>query len=139
MREIVACLDEVASVAREILELIPDESILILNGDLASGKTTIVKAIAKLKGYESEVTSPTFSLEHIYSDRLFHYDLYRVDFEDLVSLGLINEFEREGLHLIEWADDSLKRLLLGAGFELFELNIKPKGSCRVYKIERLNA
>ena len=139
MRELTACLDEIGKVAREILNFAKSNGIVLLNGDLASGKTTLVKAMAKELGYNREVTSPTFSLEHIYSDRLFHYDLYRVDFDDLVSLGLIDEFERDGLHFIEWVDEKLKWLLIEAGFDVVEVDIEIDKECRKYKIERLNA
>jgi len=139
MREIIACLNDIEKVGKEILNLTRESGIVLLNGDLASGKTTLVKTIARLRGFNQEVTSPTFSLEHIYSNNIFHYDLYRVEFEDLVSLGLIDEFEKDGLHLIEWVDERLKGLLLRAGFDIVQVEITPDNGCRKYKIERLNA
>jgi tRNA threonylcarbamoyladenosine biosynthesis protein TsaE len=139
-KRLIACLDEIEEVAKEILKIISDfeskSSIVLLNGDLASGKTTLTKEIVRLKGYDKEVTSPTFSLEHIYGDgdNIFHYDLYRVGFDDLVNLGLIDGFERYGIHIVEWADTKLKSFLLEAEFKIVEVNISPKDDCREYLI-----
>ncbi len=58
----------------------------LLDGDLAYAKTTLVSAIVKrlnLKG----ATSPTFTLQQVYQDRVFHYDFYRVKFQDILELG----------------------------------------------------
>ena len=75
MKKITASLDEIDSVVSYLNELLPTSAIVFLTGDLASGKTTLTKAIAKAKGVESEVTSPTFSLQQCYDENLFHYDL----------------------------------------------------------------
>ncbi len=53
-----ACVDEVDKVAREVIKILPRNVVLLLNGDLASGKTTLVKSIVKLKGIKYDVTSP---------------------------------------------------------------------------------
>ena len=50
--------------------------VVILKGDLAAGKTTLVKAVVKAMGIDDEVTSPTFSLQQCYGDSIYHYDLY---------------------------------------------------------------
>ncbi len=47
-----ACVDEVDKVAREVVKILPRNVVLLLNGDLASGKTTLVKSIVKLKRYQ---------------------------------------------------------------------------------------
>jgi tRNA threonylcarbamoyladenosine biosynthesis protein TsaE len=128
-----ACLESIDSVAREIIKLLPDSAILLLDGDLASGKTTLVKSLAKAKGVTDEVTSPTFSLQHLYGDLIFHYDLYRVEFDELVALGIVDEFEKKGLHIIEWVEPKLESLLLEAGFEIIKVKIVPADDgCREY-------
>ncbi len=104
---------------------------------MAYGKTTLVSAIVKrlnLKG----ATSPTFTLQQVYQDRVFHYDFYRVKFQDILELGLIDEFEKGGLHFVEWGMEELKSLLLNAGFNIFNLKIEPKDSCREYILEEIN-
>jgi len=128
----------VDKVAREVIKILPRNVVLLLNGDLASGKTTLVKSIVKLKGIKYDVTSPTFSLQHIYSNSIFHYDLYRVGFEELSSLGLIDEFEKNGWHIVEWVDEELKNILKSAGFTIYKIDISiGENGCRRYEIKQI--
>ena len=84
---------------------------VILRGDLGTGKTTLVKGIAE--GLEAashdDVTSPTFTLIHEYRGpdvNLYHVDLYRIDTpRELDTLGLDELFAEEGnLVLLEWGE-----------------------------------
>jgi len=78
-KEIIASLDELDKVVIYLNETLPPNTIVFLRGDLAAGKTTLTQAIAKVKGVEAEVTSPTFSLQQCYGAKdgssLYHYDL----------------------------------------------------------------
>ena len=81
-----------------------------LEGELGSGKTTLIKGIALGLGVKSEreVKSPTFVIMHIYQGRvpLHHFDLYRLDgTSDLEGIGL-EEFmtDPNSISAIEWAD-----------------------------------
>jgi len=134
-----ASLSELPKVVEAMQRLIPDNAVISLRGDLAAGKTTLVQAIARSLDNESAVTSPTFSLQHSYSDSLHHYDLYRKSFEELAALGIVEEFEKPGWHLVEWADEQLKAFLDAAGYNLWEVTITPRGDRRIYHIEPLNA
>jgi tRNA threonylcarbamoyladenosine biosynthesis protein TsaE len=141
--EIVASLDEVESVAKSVIEYVHkragDNAVILLYGDLAAGKTTLVSKIVQLLG-GGVATSPTFSLQQCYGDKLFHYDFYRVDFDEIMALGLVDEFEKSGLHFVEWADDALKELLNDAGFNLFELYIEASSTKRrKYRLKAVNA
>ena len=53
-----------------------DLNIIILSGTLGSGKTTFVKEFVKYQGINEEVNSPTFSIQNIYGNFIYHYDLY---------------------------------------------------------------
>src|ERR1700761_5947976 len=85
--------------------------LVLLQGDLGTGKTTLVKGIAEgLKAADSEdVTSPTFTLIHEYrgpETNVFHIDLYRIEKRrELDTLG-IDELltEEHNLLLIEWGE-----------------------------------
>jgi len=134
-----AGLEELDRVVAAMRERIPADAVISLRGDLAAGKTTLAQAIAREAGIEGAVTSPTFSLQHAYGDQLYHYDLYRIGFEELAQLGLIEEFEKPGWHLVEWMDEGLKGFLTTAGYNLWEVRIIPKGEYRIYRIEPLNA
>ena len=82
--------------------------IIALIGDLGTGKTTLVRGIARGVGVSHEnVASPTFALIHEYSGRLplVHVDLYRLEVEDAVNrLGLEEYLDSPSVVVIEWAD-----------------------------------
>ena len=90
-------------------------SLLLLNGDLGSGKTVFAQGLATGLAVPGEyaVTSPTYTLVHEYPGRLsfFHVDLYRLPAggADLESLGLADQASASGVILIEWPE----RLPLG--------------------------
>jgi tRNA threonylcarbamoyladenosine biosynthesis protein TsaE len=134
-----AGLDDLPTVVAAMRERIPPDAVIALRGDLAAGKTTLVQTIAKVRGNDSAVTSPTFSLQHAYGEGLYHYDLYRVGFEELAQLGLVEEFERPGWHLVEWMDPELKHFLTAAGYNLWQVTITPEGDRRIYRIEPIHA
>ncbi len=137
-KTIEATLPEVDGVASCLLGLLPKDAIIFLDGDLAAGKTTLMRHIAQKIDPNFEVTSPTFSLQNCYSEHLFHYDLYRVEFTDIAALGLLEEFEKSGWHFVEWGDDRLKEFLEGLGYNIWIINIKPLGDTkRLYTIEEI--
>ena len=137
--EITASLQELDKVVTYLQETIPPHAILFLRGDLAAGKTTLVQAIAKARGVEGEVTSPTFSLQHCYGEGIYHYDLYRLEHEAFMALGLFEAFEEEGWHLVEWGSDALKDLLAHVGYAVYLLEISPHDEGRVYRIGEADA
>ena len=132
--EITASLSELDKVVTYLDETLPPNAIVFLRGDLAAGKTTLTQAIAKAKGIEGEVTSPTFSLQHCYGEGLYHYDLSRLDHEEFMQLGLFEEFEKEGWHMVEWGSDALKAFLEGVGYNVVTIDIEPKENSRIYRI-----
>ncbi len=106
--------------------------IVILRGDLASGKTTFVKKYVKSLGIGDLVTSPTFSLQSIYENRVYHYDLYNKTIDEFLSLGLLEEFEKEGIHFVEWGNIKLEKLLKSYGYNVIILQIEKENNKRQY-------
>ena len=139
MKEIVASLEDLDKVVHYLEDILPSNAIVFLRGDLAAGKTTLTQAIAKSRGIESEVTSPTFSLQQCYrakdGSNLYHYDLYRLDHEEFMQLGLFEEFEKEGWHMVEWGSDELKAFLEGVGYNVATIEIESQENSRIYRIE----
>ncbi len=133
--EIVASLDELPKVVTYLEEKLPENAIVFLRGNLAAGKTTLTQAVAKRRGIEGEVTSPTFSLQHCYGEGLYHYDLYRLEHEEFMQMGLFEEFEKPGWHFVEWGSDALKAFLEGVGYNCFKVEIEPAGGKRQYRID----
>lgn len=133
MKEFVLGLDELGILVKEIQAELPNGGVVILQGDLASGKTTLTQAFALALGEEEKVTSPTFSLQQSYGDKLFHYDLYNKGLEHFMSLGLLEELEKKGYHLIEWGDEKLRNLLESAGIDTMHISIHKDQNKRVYQ------
>ena len=138
MKEILASLTQLDKVVDYLNKTLPSNAIVFLRGDLAAGKTTLTQAIAKEKGIEGEVTSPTFSLQQCYAAKdgshLYHYDLYRLDHDEFMQLGLFEEFEKEGWHMVEWGSDALKAFLEGVGYNVATIDIEPNNNSRIYRI-----
>ncbi|MFT5111879.1 MAG: tRNA threonylcarbamoyladenosine biosynthesis protein TsaE [Parasphingorhabdus sp.] len=90
---------------REIAPRFQSGDMVWLDGDLGSGKTTLVQGVLAGLGYEGLVTSPTYTLLEPYSLenlQVVHMDLYRLkSAEELEMLG-IRDFVDESLCLVEW-------------------------------------
>jgi tRNA threonylcarbamoyladenosine biosynthesis protein TsaE len=103
--------EETIELGRQLAPLLRDSRIVLLHGDLGSGKTTVVKGIAEAfaAAEQEDVTSPTFTLVHEYRGaerNIFHIDLYRIEtLRELETLGLDDLIREEGnLLLIEWGE-----------------------------------
>lgn len=98
--------------------LLRHPAVVLMTGDLGSGKTTVSKAIVEGLGLNDLVTSPTFTLMNVYGEgRAFHFDLYRIQDEDeLTEIGFDEILEAQVPVLIEWpelvSDYSFERALL---------------------------
>jgi tRNA threonylcarbamoyladenosine biosynthesis protein TsaE len=101
-------------VGRKLAGLLKPPQLLLLRGELGTGKTTLVKGIAQAldAADPDEVTSPTFTLIHEYEGvqhgkpvRLFHLDVYRIEGErQLETLGLDELLTDNSLVLVEWGE-----------------------------------
>lgn len=99
--------EETIALGERLAAELPKRAVVLLIGNLGAGKTTMAKGLVKGLGAASpdEVSSPTFTLIHEYSPRVYHIDLYRLDEpHEVASLGLDELFEREAVVLIEWGE-----------------------------------
>ncbi|UUD35021.1 tRNA (adenosine(37)-N6)-threonylcarbamoyltransferase complex ATPase subunit type 1 TsaE [Mycoplasmopsis caviae] len=90
---------EVEDVAQYLLEHLTSSKLILMNGDLGAGKTTLTKAIAKRLKIDEVITSPSFNYMKVY-DYLIHIDAYNLK-------GDISEFEdyfEDKVIVIEWAN-----------------------------------
>ena len=135
-REFLLDLSNISIFVDELKKILKNrDCIVILRGDLASGKTTLVKHFVESLGIEDVVNSPTFSLQVLDGEDIFHYDLYNKTLEEFISLGMLEEFEKSGLHFVEWADSKLENILNDYGFDVVVINILKNDDKRLYKID----
>ena len=88
LREVIThSAEETIALGRSLAPILVPPKIVLLRGDLGAGKTTLTKGIVEGLGAASpdEVSSPTFTLIHEYSTRVYHVDLYRLDTEAEVA------------------------------------------------------
>lgn len=101
--------DETTNWGREFAKQLAAPVLVLLTGELGSGKTTLTKGIVAGLGAarEEEVTSPTFTLVHVYgnSAKVYHADLYRIEsFHDFETLGLEDVFANPAVVILEWSE-----------------------------------
>jgi tRNA threonylcarbamoyladenosine biosynthesis protein TsaE len=82
--------------------------VIFLEGDLGTGKTTLVRAAIRALGYGGPVKSPTYSLVEVYvisSLYLYHFDFYRFESpEEFLDAGLAEYFNQNAICLVEWPE-----------------------------------
>ena len=101
--------EETANWGREFAKQLTAPVLVLLTGELGSGKTTLTKGIVAGLGAarEEEVTSPTFTLVHVYGKpaKVYHADLYRIEsFHDFETLGLEDIFALPAVVILEWSE-----------------------------------
>jgi len=104
--------NETEKLGYDLAKYLNNNSVIVLSGDLGTGKTRIMRGIAKYFGIENEVSSPTFTIVNEYAPKLnakdinkiFHFDVYRLsgpeDFEDSIGTDYFNS----GICIIEWGE-----------------------------------
>jgi len=107
--EIIFSLDEIKIVATKILSENPNK-IILFNGTMGVGKTTIIKELAKLLGINEVTSSPTFSLVNEYrvndNQYIYHFDFYRLKNEiEALDIGIDEYLYSGNWCFIEWAEN----------------------------------
>ena len=93
--------------ADEFASKLDRHSIIVLSGDLGSGKTKFTEGVLKHFGLEDEISSPTFTIVNEYDSKnfkIFHFDLYRLaDVDEFYAMGG-EEYLQNGLCIFEWGE-----------------------------------
>ena len=107
-------LDTIHIVSNHIKDLINNYTIFLFEGDMGSGKTTLIKQIVKDIGISENVKSPTFSLVNEYIENeliIFHFDLYRINKEnELDNIGFYEYLDSGKLCFIEWPNIAIQNI-----------------------------
>jgi tRNA threonylcarbamoyladenosine biosynthesis protein TsaE len=116
---------ETEGFGRQLAEDLHVGSVLALEGDLGSGKTSFVKGLVAGLGGRADVTSPTFTIVHEYRGGrvpVYHFDFFRIENEQSAErLGLDDYFFGDGVSVIEWADRFPQFIPEQARWILFEI------------------
>lgn len=106
--------NEINEVAKRLANIIKENSVIALVGDLGTGKTSFVKAFAKELGVTEHLKSPTFNYYLEYRTGrlpLYHFDVYRLcDAEEIYEVGYEDTLNSGGVAIIEWADIIMSEL-----------------------------
>jgi tRNA threonylcarbamoyladenosine biosynthesis protein TsaE len=100
-------LADLEKAAREVLDFAKGENILLFQGEMAAGKTTLIKEICRQAGVTEPVSSPTYALVNEYETnrgrRIYHFDFYRIQAEEeALDIGLTEYLDSGNMCLIEW-------------------------------------
>ncbi len=110
--------------------------VLVFNGEMGAGKTTLIKEICKQLQVQDAVSSPTYAIVNEYctvrSERIFHFDFYRLNHESEASdFGVEEYLDSEDWCLLEWAEKITN--LMPSQFT--EINIALSGQARSYQLK----
>lgn len=110
--ELIYKLSELKKASNFLLKNV-NHDIILISGEVGTGKTTLIKEYCKLIGVEEIVNSPTYTLINEYQNKkgkIVHMDLYRVkDINEINELGLF-EYLENNIVIIEWPEIILKRI-----------------------------
>ena len=110
--ELIYKLSELKKASNFVLKNV-NHDIILITGEVGTGKTTLIKEYCKLIGVEETVNSPTYTLINEYQNKrgkIVHMDLYRVkDINEINELGLF-EYLEKNIVIIEWPEIILKMI-----------------------------
>ena len=107
--EIIFSLGEINTVAQKIIANNP-KKVILFNGNMGVGKTTLIKHLAKNLGVNATTSSPTFSLVNEYqlpnNEYVYHFDMYRLKNEtEALDFGIDDYLYSGNWCFIEWAEN----------------------------------
>jgi len=130
-------ISQLESVASQIVNKAGKRKIIVFNGEIGAGKTTLIKEICVKLGVKENVSSPTFGIINAYlgsKGQVFHFDAYRIESEDeAFDLGIEEYLFSGNWCLIEWP--SKIETFLPTRDDILEVNIKVDSNSRTYKFD----
>ena len=101
-------IEQLPAVAQQILDNNPNK-VILFNGEMGVGKTTLIKQLCKTLGVEDATSSPTFSLVNEYlttsNQTVYHFDFYRLNKEtEALDMGADDYFYSGNWCFIEWSE-----------------------------------
>ena len=101
-------LADIQNIAKEIINQ-SNHKVILFDGQMGAGKTTLIKALSKELGVIDVANSPTFSIVNEYktetNQTVFHFDLYRLEEEEeAYDMGIDEYFDSGNWCFIEWPE-----------------------------------
>jgi len=100
-------LNEINATALKVLNLL-ESKVILFNGEMGAGKTTLINALLKAMKSDDVATSPTFSIVNEYklpNDKIYHFDFYRIEsIEEAYNFGVEDYLYSNHWLFIEWPD-----------------------------------
>ncbi|MFK7971614.1 MAG: tRNA (adenosine(37)-N6)-threonylcarbamoyltransferase complex ATPase subunit type 1 TsaE [Bacteroidia bacterium] len=100
--------DDNVTIAKALLDALPEARVFGFWGNLGAGKTTFIKALCAALGVEEAVTSPTFNLVNTYEGdpgEIHHFDFYRIEKEvEAWEIGVADYLDSGDYCFIEWPE-----------------------------------
>ncbi|MCC9136269.1 tRNA (adenosine(37)-N6)-threonylcarbamoyltransferase complex ATPase subunit type 1 TsaE [Pontibacter silvestris] len=133
-------LADLPAAASVLLEEVREEPIVLFEGPMGAGKTTLIKELCRQLGVKDNVSSPTFALVNEYEAEtgklIYHFDFYRINDErEALDVGALEYFDSGSLCLIEWP--SLIPNLLPDHYLLVLLQPAAEGEARTMIIKKV--
>ena len=106
----ICSINDTNELSSEVSKIVKQGTILLLNGELGSGKTQFVRFLGNHLNVLDSISSPTFLILNIYecdkNFKIYHFDFYRVNsIEELEQVGFFEILnQRKGLIIVEWAN-----------------------------------
>ncbi len=105
----ISSLNQLPEAAKQLLEQFPQNRIFLFNGEMGSGKTTLIKAICKELKVTDTLSSPTYSIVNEYKtemgNTIYHFDLYRLKtVAELFDIGFSEYLSSNNYCFIEWPE-----------------------------------
>lgn len=132
-------VEDTRAIGAALADVLGAGDVVVLAGDLGTGKTAMAQGIARGLGVEARVTSPSFMIVRVYEGRVpfHHVDVYRLDhLQELHDLGFEEVVDSRGVTVIEWGDrvtpmlpgDRLDLCLRRTSAEIREIEVTPTGT-----------
>ena len=142
--------EETRHLGARLAELLRENDVLVLQGDMGAGKSELTRGIARGLGIGGYITSPTFTILQVHEGGrlpLYHFDWYRLgDPEELYELSMDEYLHMEGVAVIEWAERApevlpesyLEITLTPLGEEERSITLNPVGNFREISLPKEN-
>ncbi len=126
---------DLPKLADKLVVLLPERGVVMFEGEMGAGKTTLIKHLCAILGVTDDVSSPTYALVNEYHTEtgrvIYHFDLYRLEHpEEVLDIGIEEYFSDRALSFIEWPD----RLGVFAPEDAIRIKVVDTGTERVISL-----